>query len=98
MSDAQIDAACSEAAAQGLRAVVHAYGTEVVSAAVRWGCTSIEHGNRYDEDVITLMAERGTHLDLQIGLFYRNYSDYRDAFLGVGTPMWKAIRRSASRE
>ncbi len=85
MSDAQIDAACSEAAAQGLRAVVHAYGTEVVSAAVRGGCTSIEHGNRYDEDVITLMAERGTYLDLQIGLFYRNYSDYRDAFLGVGS-------------
>ena len=25
------------------------------------------------------------HLDLQIGLFYRNYSDYRDAFLGVGS-------------
>lgn len=84
MSDAQIEAACSEATAQGLRAAVFAHGNEVVSAAVRAGCTSIEHGNQYDDDAISLMVEHGTYLDPPIGLLYRNYRDNRDAFVGVG--------------
>ncbi len=85
MSDAQIDAACGEAAAQGLRSVVHAHGTEVISAAIRAGCTSIVHGNRYDEEVIPLLVDQGTSLDPQIGLVYRNLRDNRAAFLGVGS-------------
>lgn len=84
LSDEQIDAACGEATAQGLRTAVHAYGTDVVSAAARAGCTSIEHGNRYDDEVIDLLAERGTYLDPHLGLLYQNYFDNRQAFLGVG--------------
>ena len=84
MSDAQIEAVCSEAAAQGLRSAVHAYGTEVVSSVARAGCTSIEHGNRYDDEAIALMAEHGTYLDPHLGLLYQNYFDNRDAFFGVG--------------
>ena len=84
MSDAQIEAACSEAAAQGLRSAVQAYGTEVVSSVARAGCTSIEHGNRYDDETIALMAEHGTYLDPHLGLLYQNYFDNRDAFFGVG--------------
>ncbi len=84
LSDEQINAACHEAAAQGLRTAVHAYGTEVVSAASRAGCTSIEHGNRYDDEVIELLAEQGTYLDPHLGLLYDNYFENRRAFLGVG--------------
>ena len=84
LSDEQIDAACSEATAHGLRTAVHAYGTEVVSSVARAGCTSIEHGNRYDDEVIDLLAEQGTYLDPHLGLLYQNYFDNRQAFLGVG--------------
>jgi len=84
LSDVQIQAACREATAQGLRTAVHAYGTEVIRAAILAGCSSIEHGNRYDDDIIELMAEHGTYLSPQITLLYQNYFDNRDRFLGVG--------------
>lgn len=84
LSDEQIEAACSEATTHGLRTAVHAYGTEVVSAVARAGCTSIEHGNNYDDDVIELIAEQGTYLDPHLGLLYDNYFENRRAFLGVG--------------
>lgn len=84
LSDEQIEAACGEAAEVGLRTAVHAYGSEVVSSAIRAGCTSIEHGNRYDDDVIALFAEHGTYLDPHLGLLYDNYVDHKDAFLGIG--------------
>jgi len=84
LTDEQIEAACSEATAQGLRTAVHAYGTELVSAVARAGCTSIEHGNQYDDDVIELIAEQGTYLDPHLGLVYDNYFEHRRAFLGVG--------------
>jgi imidazolonepropionase-like amidohydrolase len=44
MTDAQIEAVCSEATAQGLRTLVHAIGDTGARAAVLAGCTSIEHG------------------------------------------------------
>ena len=84
LSDEQITAACDEASAQGLRTAVHAYGTEVVSAVAAAGCTSVEHGNRYENDVIDLLAEHGTYLDPHLGLLYQNYFDNRDAFFGIG--------------
>jgi imidazolonepropionase-like amidohydrolase len=84
LSDTQINAACQEGLAQGLRVAVHAYGSEVVSAAARAGCTSIEHGNRYDDETIALLADEGTYLDPHLGLLYDNYEQYRDRFLGIG--------------
>ena len=84
MSDPQIQAACGEATSLGLRTAVHAYGTEVIRSAILAGCTSIEHGNQYDDDVIELLAEHGTYLSPQISLVYQNYFDNRDRFLGVG--------------
>ena len=84
LSDDQINAACQEGLAQGLRVAVHAYGSEVVSSAARAGCTSIEHGNRYDDETIALLADQGTYLDSHLGLLYDNYEQYRDRFLGIG--------------
>ena len=84
LSNAQITAACDEGKAQGLRVAVHAYGSQVVSHAARAGCTSIEHGNRYDVDTVSLLAEHGTYLDPHLGLLYDNYEEHRDQFIGIG--------------
>ena len=84
LSDAQIDAVCQEAAAQGLRTAVHAY-RGVVSTIARAGCTTIEHGTNYGDEAIEALAEHGTFLDPPLGLLYQNYIDHRDAFLGIGS-------------
>ena len=99
MSDVQLQAACGEATAQSLRTAVHAYGTEIIRAAILAGCTAIEHGNRYDDDVIELLAEHGTYLSPQVALLYQNYSDNRDRFLGIGnyTPAGFARMEEARR-
>ena len=84
LSDEQIEAACDEGRAQGLRVAVHAYGSEVVSAVIRAGCTSIEHGNRYDAETIALFAEHGTFLGFHVGLLWDNYAVNRERFIGIG--------------
>ena len=84
MTDEQIQAACGEAKAQGLRSVVHAYGTESLRAVILAGCTTIEHGNRYSDEIIELMADHGTYLDPHIGLIYYNYFENKDRFFGEG--------------
>jgi len=84
MSDPQIKAACEEATAHGLRTAVHAYGTEVIRSAILAGCTSVEHGNRYDEEIIELLADNGTYIAPQLALLYQNYFDNRERFLGIG--------------
>ena len=84
MTTAQLDAVCNEARTAGLRTVVHAYGTDGLTATIEAGCTGIEHGNRYDDQVIELMAERGTFLDPHVGSLWANYFDNRERFLGRG--------------
>ena len=84
LNDEQIEAACDEGRAQGLRVAVHAYGSEVVSAVIRAGCTSVEHGNRFDADTIALLAEHGTFLGFHVGLLWDNYAVNRERFIGIG--------------
>ena len=84
MTEAQLAAACEEATAIGLRTVVHAYGTDGLTATIEAGCGGIEHGNRYDDAVIALMAERGTFIDPHLHLLWVNYFEHRDRFLGRG--------------
>ena len=84
MTDEQLQAVCGEANRLGLRTVVHAYGTESLTATIEAGCGGIEHGNRYSDAVIDLMAERGTYLDPHLGLLWANYVDNKDRFLGRG--------------
>ena len=79
MSDAQIESACGEAKAVGLRAVVHAIGTDGAKAAVLAGCTSIEHGDFLDDATLKLMAERGTYFDPNF-LVLHNYLENRASF------------------
>ncbi len=84
MTQAQLDAACGEARAGGLRAVVHAHSSESIRAAVEAGCNQIEHGLFATDDDLRLMAERGTYFDPQVGLIFHNYLDNKARYLGAG--------------
>jgi len=83
MTQAQIDAACGEAKAQGLRAIVHAHSADGARASVMAGCTSIEHGTFLDDSVLELMAQRGVYFDPNF-LVLHNYLDNKPKFLGIG--------------
>jgi imidazolonepropionase-like amidohydrolase len=83
MTDAQIEAACTEAKAQGLRAAVHAHAAGGARPAVLSGCTSIEHGTFLTDEVLDLMAERGVYLDTNLSNVH-NYIEHKQAFLGLG--------------
>jgi imidazolonepropionase-like amidohydrolase len=84
MTDEQLQAACSEAKAQGLRTLVHAY-REAVRAAANAGCTEVEHGTYATQEDLNAMAEHGTFFDPQVGLVIHNYLDNKEKFLGSGT-------------
>jgi imidazolonepropionase-like amidohydrolase len=84
MTDEQLQAACGEANALGLRTLVHAHSPESIKAAVLAGCTQIEHGNFATDEVLTLMADRGTYFDPNVGLVLQNYLENKAKFLGIG--------------
>ena len=107
MTDAQIEAVCSEAKAQGLRAVVHAIGDKGARASVVAGCTAIEHGTFISDETLDLMAARGTYFDPNM-LVLHNYLDNRAGFptftpqtletLEKGiAPMADALKRARAR-
>jgi imidazolonepropionase-like amidohydrolase len=83
MSLDQIAAACGEARAQGLRAVVHAHASDGAQAVIRAGCTGIEHGTMLDNATLDLMKERGIYFDPNF-LVLHNYIDNKPKFLGIG--------------
>lgn len=84
MSSAQLEAACGEAKARGLRTLVHAHSAESMRAAALAGCTQIEHGFFATPEVLKLLAERGTYFDPQCCLVFRNYLENKSKFLGIG--------------
>ena len=87
MSQDQLNAACDEANKQGLRTLVHAY-RDAVPAAVRAGCTQIEHGLGATDADLKLMADRKTYFDPQAGLLLKTYSQNKEKY--VGTPFFPA--------
>jgi imidazolonepropionase-like amidohydrolase len=84
LSQEQLDAACGEARALGLRSAVHAHGVESVHRAVTAGCGSIEHGVLLDAASLRLMAAHGTWFDPNIDLVFRNYFENQAHFIGIG--------------
>jgi imidazolonepropionase-like amidohydrolase len=84
LNDEQLQAACGEAKAQGLRTLVHAY-REAVRAAANAGCTEVEHGTYATQEYLDAMAQHGTFFDPQVGLVIHNYLDNKPKFLGSGT-------------
>ncbi len=84
MSDAQLQALCGEARAQGLRSIVHAQSDESVRAAALAGCTQVEHGIFVKQASLDLLAERGVWFDPQCALVLQNYLDNRPKYDGIG--------------
>ncbi|HWC98132.1 MAG TPA: amidohydrolase family protein [Candidatus Sulfopaludibacter sp.] len=83
MTPEQINAACGEAKAVGLRSVVHAHSSDGATAAVNAGCTSVEHGTFLDDATLELMAKRGVFFDPNF-LVLHNYLENKKGFLGIG--------------
>ncbi len=84
LTQAQLDAACGEAKAQGLRTIVHAHSPESAKAATLAGCGSIEHGAFVTDEVFDLMAKHGTYYDPNIGLVLQNYIENKPKYFGIG--------------
>ncbi|HEX4961561.1 MAG TPA: amidohydrolase family protein [Thermoanaerobaculia bacterium] len=82
-SQEQLDAACGEAKAHGLRVAVHAHGIESARRAAIAGCTSVEHGVLLDAATLKVLAEHGTYFDPNTDLVFRNYFENKDKFVGV---------------
>lgn len=84
LTDEQLQAACGEANAQGLRSLVHAYRS-AVRAAANAGCTEVEHGTYATQEDLDAMAQHGTFFDPQVGLVIHNYLENKQKFLGIGS-------------
>jgi imidazolonepropionase-like amidohydrolase len=84
MTDDQLQAACGEANAQGLRTMVHAHSPESIRASVNAGCQQIEHGVFATDDVLKLMADKGVYFDPNVGVVLQNYLKNRDKYNGIG--------------
>lgn len=84
LTQEQLDAACGEARARGLRTFVHAYDPATVRMVVQAGCTGVEHGALLDLASLRLMAEHGVYFDPNIDLVFRNYFENAEHFVGVG--------------
>jgi imidazolonepropionase-like amidohydrolase len=83
MSDAQIQAACGEANALGVRSAVHAHASSGARAAILAGCTSIEHGSTLDDATLDLLVQHHTYLDPNLSTTY-NYLEHQKEYLGIG--------------
>jgi imidazolonepropionase-like amidohydrolase len=83
MTREQIDAACGEAKAVGLRSAVHAHASDGARASIEAGCTSIEHGTFLDDATLDMMVAHGTYFDPNF-LVLHNYLENRAKFLGIG--------------
>jgi imidazolonepropionase-like amidohydrolase len=83
MTDEQVQATCGEGKALGLRSVVHAHAPGGAMAAVKAGCTSVEHGSFLDDATLQTMAEHGTYFDPNF-LVLHNYLENKPKFLGIG--------------
>ncbi len=84
LSQEQVDAACGEARAQGLRSMVHAHSPESMMRAARAKCTQVEHGGLADAASLKALADAGIYFDPNIGLVTQNYLENKAKFLGIG--------------
>jgi imidazolonepropionase-like amidohydrolase len=81
MTQEQLEAACGEANALGLRTLVHAHAAEAILRVSRAGCTQVEHGAYASDEALVLMKARGVYFDPNIGLVLQNYLENKPRFL-----------------
>ncbi|MEK0431257.1 MAG: hypothetical protein RL139_1061 [Gemmatimonadota bacterium] len=83
ITEHQLQVACDEAKAVGLRSMVHAYRSQVAAAA-RAGCGQVEHATYATQADIDAAVRAGTYLSPQVGLVVQNYIANQARYLGVG--------------
>ena len=84
LSQEQVDAACGESRAQGLRSMVHAHSPESMLRAARAKCSVVEHGGLANAEALKALADAGVYFDPNIGLVTQNYLENKARFLGIG--------------
>jgi len=84
MSQEQMDAACGEARAQGLRTLVHAHSPESMLRSARAKCTQVEHGGLANAEALKALADGGIYFDPNVGLVTQNYLENKPKYLGIG--------------
>jgi imidazolonepropionase-like amidohydrolase len=84
LSQEQVDAACGEARAQGLRTLVHAHSPESMLRSARAKCTQVEHGGLANAEALKALADGGIYFDPNIGLVTQNYLENKARYLGIG--------------
>ena len=84
LSQEQVDAACGEARALGLRTLVHAHSPESMLRSARAKCTQVEHGGLANAEALKALADGGIYFDPNIGLVTQNYLENKPRFLGIG--------------
>ena len=84
LSAAQLEAACGEARAQGLRSVVHLHRSDALRLTAAAGCAQVEHGWMLEPGDVDVFVESGMYLGNQIDLLFRNYAERGDRYAGVG--------------
>ncbi len=80
----QVEAVCSEAKSQGLRALVHAHDPQSIITSVNAGCSEIEHGLFANDEAIAAMKKANVYFDPNIGLVLQNYIENKDKYMGSG--------------
>lgn len=90
LSDDELNSIVTTAHGLGLKVAAHAHGLQGVTASVRAGVDSIEHGTWLDADTAKLMAARGTWLVPTLGLL--NARKEGDATPAVEAKMAEARR------
>jgi imidazolonepropionase-like amidohydrolase len=83
LSDEQLQAACGEARALGLRTIVHAHSADSIEAVLRAGCGAVTHGTGATAEILRTLAARGVFFEPQF-LVTHNYLENKPRFLGIG--------------
>ena len=83
ITEEQLRALCDEAAAVGLRSMVHAYRSQT-GAAARAGCHEIEHATYSTQADIDDAVKAGAYISPQVGLVVQNYLENRARYVGAG--------------
>ena len=83
ITEEQLRALCDEAAAVGLRSMVHAYRSQT-GAAARAGCRELEHATYSTQADVDAAVKAGAYISPQVGLVVQNYLENRARYVGVG--------------
>jgi len=84
LTAAQLEAACGEATAQGLRSVVHLHRSDALRMTADAGCTQVEHGWMLEPGDVQVFVDSGMYFGNQMDLLFRNYVENGERYAGVG--------------